>query len=87
MVMVLVGDPLGEEAPDHTEDEAYEHLDYLQMREKLKNLNTVFPDVVRLESADAKYGIPYLATCDDDNDCVLDIVTVTDHLTGPEDKV
>ena len=57
-------------------------------------MNTKFPDVVRLDTAKDKFGIEYIVKCgednddeDVDNDCVLDIVTVTDHLTGPEDKV
>ena len=74
--------------------EFYEKLDYAQMRTKLKELNSKFPDVVRLDTAKDKFDIEYIVKCgednddeDTDNDCVLDIVTVTDHLTGPEDKV
>ena len=53
--------------------------------------------MVRLDTAANRFGIEYIVKCgeevdEDDpnpnkNDCVLDIVTVTDHLTGPEEKV
>lgn len=61
------------------------------MRAKLKDMNKLFPDIVRLENAKDKFDIEYIIPCpddeDEDKDCVLDIVSVTDHLTGPEDKV
>mgnify|MGYP001043084820 FL=1 len=41
-----------------------------------------------LENAEEKIGIPYLVDCDNQgNKCVLDIVTITDKATPPEDKV
>ena len=67
--------------------EFYDKLDYALMRTKLSKLNSIFPDVVRVDTAENLFGIEYLVECEDDEDCVLDIVSVTDHLTGPEDKV
>ena len=46
--------------------EYYEKLEYSQMRQKLKDLNTQFPDIVRLENAKDKFGIEYLVKCGED---------------------
>ena len=44
--------------------------------------------MILLENANDKLGIPYLVDCDSrGNKCVLDIVTLTDRSTSPEDKV
>ena len=44
--------------------------------------------MVLLENASDKLDIPYLVDCDNNgNKCVLDIVTLTDRSTGPENKV
>ena len=69
--------------------EAYEQLDYDEMREKLDTLATHFPEVMLLENSDTKLGVPYLVHCDDKKEtlCVLDIVTVTDFKTSSEEKV
>ena len=69
----------------------YEKLDYRAMREKLVSLNDTFPDIVHLDTAEDLLGIAYseAVECEDEEDqaCALDIVSVTDHTTGPEDKV
>ena len=72
------------------------------MRNKLQKLNSRFPDIVRIDTAADKLGVEYLVNCgkvdvedededeesdDSSNECVLDIVTVTDHLTSSENKV
>ena len=80
--------------------EYYQNYDYTTLRANLKKLQVRFPDIVRLDTAANKFGIDYIVKCgeainedeadDNDlmgNDCVLDIVTVTDHLIGPEDKI
>ena len=47
-----------------------------------------FPEVVKLENAEDKLGIPYLVDCDNNgNKCVLDIVTLTDRSSPAEGKV
>ena len=74
---------------DGTYFENYTFLNYSTMRAKLQRLHTLFPDVIRLDTAENKYGVPYYhnkVKCGND-DCVLDIVTVTDHLESPEQKV
>ena len=65
--------------------ENYTFLDYSTMRSKLQKLHSLFPDVVRLDTAENKYDIPYheKVKCGTDA-CVLDIVTVTDHLESAE---
>ena len=43
---------------------------------------------MQVESSESKVGVPYLVSCDDeDNPCILDIVTITDFSTSSEDKV
>ena len=45
--------------------------------------------MIKLETAEKKLGIPYLIDCSStpDDKCVLDIVTLTDLASPPEDKV
>ena len=59
------------------------------MREKLQTLAAQFPDTMLLENQDEKFGIPYLIDCDSNSGekCVVDIVTLTDFASPPEDKV
>ena len=44
-----------------------------------------FPDLILLENADSKYGIPSMVDCNSSK-CVVDIVTLTDRSTPPDDK-
>ena len=68
--------------------EHYTWLSYTEIREKLATLAEKFPDVILLENAEEKLGIPYLVDCDNKgNKCVLDIVTLTDKAAPAEDKV
>ncbi len=59
------------------------------MRIMLQDLHDRFGDVMRLESAEEKLGIPYNVDCDSSKKekCVLDIVTITDFTTSSQDKV
>jgi len=58
------------------------------MREKLKQLAQKFPKVIKLETAESKYGIPYLVSCQaSEEKCVLDIVTLTDFESSARNKV
>ena len=63
-------------------------MNYAYMRKQLISLAEQFPDVVLLENAQDKLGIPYMVDCDTSgNKCVLDIVTLTDRSSPAEDKV
>ena len=66
----------------------YTYLSYQQIRQKLATLEDKYPNLVQLETAEEKLGIPYLTDCDSQgNKCVLDIVTLTDKATPAEEKV
>ena len=69
--------------------ETYKKLDYAEMRAKLTDLAEKFPGVIKLETAEDKLDIPYLIDCSSTigDKCVLDIVTLTDFASPPEDKV
>ena len=58
------------------------------MRNKLKKLRELYPDVVQLDTAGEKLGIHYEdeVKCGQET-CELDIVTVTDHSVDAEQKV
>jgi hypothetical protein len=59
------------------------------MRLELQDLHDKFGNVMKLENAEDKLGIPYNVECDKDKKykCVLDIVTITDFKTSSQDKV
>lgn len=69
--------------------EDYTKLSYKEMRTKLANLAKLFPEVIKLETAEKKLEIPYLVDCDDklQQKCVLDIVTLTDSQVPDSEKV
>lgn len=69
--------------------EAYQQLDYDEMRAKLIDLAEQFPNVLSLNNSDSQTGVPYLVDCDEENEikCVLDIVTITDSNISSDEKV
>ena len=57
------------------------------MRRGLARLANRYPEVLKLETAEDKLGIPYLVDCSDGEKCVVDIVTLTDFNSSAEEKV
>ena len=60
---------------------AYSHLDYHTMRGQLKELQEIFPNVIKLETSEDLFGIGYdheKVKCGSEK-CMLDIVTVSDQ--------
>jgi hypothetical protein len=43
--------------------EPYKYLSYQEMREKILNLRSTYPHLVRVESSEDAYGIPHYAKC------------------------
>ena len=67
---------------------AYAKIDYSEVRTNLKQLAAQFPEVVLLENQWTKVGVDNTVEClDDGEQCVVDIVTVTDFATSSEEKV
>ena len=67
--------------------EPYRQLSYSTMRVKLAELARQFPDVIDLDTAENKLGIPYMVDCEAGQKCQLDIVTLTDKNSDARDKV
>ena len=70
--------------------ELYKWMTYDQIRAGLHELADLFPQVIQLETAEEKLGIPSLVECRGDvkdEICVTDIVTLTDRNVAAEDKV
>ena len=69
--------------------QTYKKLSYAEIRVKLVDLAKKFPEVIKLETAEEKLDIPYLIDCSSTpgDKCVLDIVTLTDLASPPEEKV
>ena len=72
----------------------YTYLTYHEMRERITKLAKDFPEVVRHETSQSKYGIEPLVSCSDghgtsgdDDRCVIDVVTLTDFTVPPSQKV
>lgn len=89
LFLTLSGLSAGADLEDVSSFEKYTYLTYQGMRGKLADLAERFPGTMLLENQADKFGIPYLIDCDSNGGgkCVLDIVTVTDFASPPEDKV
>ena len=74
--------------PDTSEPDevAYTKLTYVEMRQKLKELALLYPEVMQLSNSKELFGIEHEVECEDKNRCVLDIVTLTDIQSKSEDK-
>ena len=63
-------------------------MTYDDIRAGLSDLVDLFPEVVQLENAEEKLGIPSLVECGAAKEkCVIDIVTLTDRSVPAKDKV
>ena len=47
------------------EIESYRYIEYTDMRARLQNLAVQYPNIMRLESSEDKYGLPHLVNCEE----------------------
>ena len=47
------------------EPEHYKYLSYDEMRSKLQKLKVAYPNLIKIESSEEKYGLPHYAQCGD----------------------
>jgi len=47
-------------------DEAYTYIPYTEMREKLSDLEKIYPRIMKVETSASKLGLPHYAKCGDD---------------------
>ena len=45
------------------EPEHYKYLSYDEIRSKLQKLKVAYPDLIKIESSEEKYGLPHYAQC------------------------
>ncbi|CDW79494.1 zinc carboxypeptidase family protein [Stylonychia lemnae] len=65
--------------------EDYKYIPYAEMRQKLYNLANLYPNLMKIETAEQRYGIPHEVECGNEL-CQIDIVTISDFEVQSDEK-